>query len=306
MEARWYRLFRELFSKNIWVRMWEPLSFHTTIRIGGRAALFIFPSNVGSFKEALTVLKTADVSYRKLGAGSNTIAPDEDMETAVISLSGFTGLSTSGGNLVAEAGVPLFKVLNLCIEEGLSGLEFLSGIPGSVGGAVRMNAGAFERSVADVLEDVRVLDEDTGEIFTLRAEEAGFGYRRSIFFEKNWTVLSARFKLVNADSEAVRREIVNHLKKRLATQPLELPSAGSVFKRPVKDFYVGKAVEALGLKGYRIGDAAISEKHAGFIVNLGRATYGDVVSLVRLVKMKVRESYGVGLETEVEFWGERP
>jgi len=240
-----------------------------------------------------------------LGAGSNTVPPDGNLEIAVVSLSHMSRLDISDEYVAAEAGVPLFKLVNACMVEGLSGLEFLAGIPGSVGGAVRMNAGAFGYSVADALVEICALDEK-GVKFTLTPQEAEFGYRRSVFFEKDWTVISARFRLARSTPKTVQKLVISHLEKRLATQPLELPSAGSVFKRPRDGFYVGKVVEELGLKGHRIGGAAISEKHAGFIVNLGDATYEDVVTLVRLVKKRVKERYNVDLETEVEFWGEPP
>lgn len=301
----WRRLFRELFSKGIWVRMWEPLCFHTTIRIGGQAALFAYPPDAQKLVEVLSVLRNTNVPFKVLGAGSNTVPPDGNLEMAVVSLSHMSRLDISDEYVTAEAGVPLFKLVNTCMVEGLSGLEFLAGIPGSVGGAVRMNAGAFGYSVAHALVEVCVLDEK-GSRFTLPPQEAKFGYRRSVFFEKDWTVISAKFRLARSSPTTVRKSMLSYLEKRLATQPLELPSAGSVFKRPRDGFYVGKAVEELGLKAYRIGGAAISEKHAGFIVNLGGATYEDVVALVRLVKKRIKERYDVDLETEVEFWGEPP
>ncbi|WP_448516430.1 UDP-N-acetylmuramate dehydrogenase [Pseudothermotoga sp.] len=273
----------------------EPLSLHTSFKIGGPARLFLVPESLEQFLCALKLFPGAKL----LGKGTNVLAPDEGVDV-VISTLGLNDFRFDGNLLVSEAGVLLSK---LCIESaqrGLSGLEFSYGIPGTIGGAIFMNAGAYGGQMADVVEWVECFDGE--HVRVLHRDQLEFSYRNSIFKKRNWVVLRACLSLKKSDAEVVRSKMEEIMRRRLETQPLDLPSAGSFFKRPRNDFYVGKAIEQLGLKGYRVGDAQISTKHAGFIVNVGSATAKDVIVLAQTVKELIEKHFNVVLEPEVDIW----
>jgi UDP-N-acetylmuramate dehydrogenase len=273
----------------------EPLSLHTSFKIGGPARLFLVPESLEQFLCALKLFPDAKL----LGKGTNVLAPDEGVDV-VISTLGLNNFRFDGNLLVSEAGVLLSKLCVESAQRGLSGLEFSYGIPGTIGGAIFMNAGAYGGQMADVVEWVECFDGES--VRVLHRDQLEFSYRNSVFKKRNWVVLRACLSLTKSDAEVVRSKMEEIMRRRLETQPLEFPSAGSFFKRPRNDFYVGKAIEQLGLKGYRVGDAQISTKHAGFIVNVGSATAKDVIALAQTVKELIEKHFNVVLEPEVDIW----
>lgn len=234
-----------------------------------------------------------------LGKGTNVLPPDEGVDMVINTLD-MNRFYFDGELLVSEAGALLSKLCVEAAERGLSGLEFAYGIPGTVGGAVFMNAGAYDGQMCDVIEWVEFFDGKN--VVLARRDQLHFSYRDSIFKRNGWVILRVCLRLVKSDNKVVYSKMQQIMKKRMETQPLDQPSAGSFFKRPRPDFYVGKVIEELGLKGYRIGDAQISPKHAGFIVNLGSATTKDVLTLAETVKKLVEEKFNVVLEPEVDIW----
>ena len=283
----------------------EPMSRYTTFRIGGPAALMALPKSVSEAKAALGAARKAGVEPFFLGNGSNLLVADSGYPGFVVKLAGeFEEIcpETSPQNekrlLRAGGAVLLSKLSNRAQELGLAGLEFAGGIPGSVGGAVTMNAGAYGGEMVQVLESVTFLDE-TGEVCTLPVSECGFGYRKSIFSDRKCLILKARFHLDRGDPVAIKARMEELAAKRREKQPLEYPSAGSMFKRPPGHF-AAALIDQCGLKGLTVGGAQVSEKHAGFVVNRGGATCADVLELVRQVKEEVLRQTGVELEMEVK------
>ena len=276
-----------------------PMSKYTTFRIGGPAALMALPKSV---REAKTVLRAAhdlDIEPFFLGNGSNLLVADEGYPGFIVKLTrDFDQIQEVNRGLEAGSAVLLSRLSNAQLGRGLTGLEFAGGIPGSVGGAVTMNAGAYGGEMVQVLESVTFLDE-AGEICTLPASECGFGYRKSIFSERKCLILKARFHLEQGDPAAIRARMEELTAKRREKQPIDLPSAGSMFKRPPGHF-AAALIDQCGLKGLTVGGAQVSEKHAGFVVNRGGATCGDVLELVRQVKERVLVQTGVELEMEVK------
>lgn len=273
----------------------EPLKNHTSFKIGGPAKIFVQPRSVQGLICALEKFEHA----RIIAKGTNILAPDEGVDVVVSTL-GLNNYQVDGDLIVSEAGVPLSALCKIAAEHGLSGLEFAYGIPGTIGGALYMNAGAYGGEICDVVEYAQVYDYN--KIIELDRSQMEFSYRSSIFKKTHWIVLKVSLKLKRGDKQIITKSMEEIFRKRIQTQPLDLPSAGSVFKRPKNDFYVGKAIEELGLKGFRVGDAQISTKHAGFIVNLGSAKADDVKELIKIIQQRVRKNYGVQLEPEVEIW----
>lgn len=283
-------------------RFAEPMKDHTSFRIGGPAEVMAFPKNAEELREILKASKLLDAKTYILGAGTNILAPDEGIRGLVIclkdSLGGMERLS--GDRIRVAAGVSMARSAMFAASEGLSGLEFAHGIPGSVGGGVYMNAGAYGGEICQVCESVDVMDMD-GNIRTVPGAEMNFSYRHSRLEDEGGIVLSAVFALTPKAETEIREKMQELMGKRRASQPLDKPSAGSAFKRPVGG-YAAALIDGAGLKGYRVGDAAISEKHAGFAVNLGSATAADVQELLRQVSDKVFENSGIRIEPEVRIW----
>ncbi len=287
------------------LRVNEPMSKHTTFRIGGPAALMALPRTM---EEVQTVLKTAaelGVEPFFLGNGSDLLVADRGYPGFIVKLAGefeeicFCPAPKGGTPQLTAGGAALLSTLSkTALHWGLTGLEFAGGIPGSVGGAVTMNAGAYGGEMAQVLESVTFLDE-AGEVCTLPVSECGFGYRKSIFSQRKCLVLRARFRLEQGDGYAIKARMDELTAKRREKQPLEYPSAGSMFKRPPGHF-AAALIDQCGLKGLTVGGAQVSEKHAGFVVNRGGATCADVLELVRQVKEEVLRQTGVELEMEVK------
>ena len=284
------------------LRFFEPMSKHTSFRIGGEAEVIAMPKNAEELAKILKVSALLDAKPAILGAGTNILAPDEGIGGLVICLkdcmSGMEQLDQT--RIRVMAGVTMTRAAVFAANLGLSGMEFAHGIPGTVGGGVYMNAGAYGGEIKDICESVEVMDLD-GNLTVLSGEEMGFSYRHSLLEEKAGIVVSAVFKLEAKPEELIRARMKELQAKRTASQPLDLPSAGSAFKRPV-GAYAAALIDEAGLKGYAVGDAAISQKHAGFAVNLGNATAAQMRQLLQEVSDIVFEKSGFRLEPEVRIW----
>lgn len=285
------------------VKLQEPMSKHTTFRIGGPADFYLCPHSTKEVQQTVQICKEENLPYFILGNGSNLLVSDKGYRGVIIQLwKNFSDISVKDCCITAKAGALLSKVAAEALEEGLTGMEFASGIPGTIGGAVFMNAGAYGGEMKDIIKEVKVLD-DQGEIRVLSNEEMKLGYRTSIVKEKGYTVLSAVLQLKKGDVSVIREAMEDLKNRRTSKQPLDMPSAGSTFKRP-EGYFAGKLIMDSGLRGFSMGGAQVSEKHCGFVVNKGGATAEDVTALIREVQRRVKEKFGVELETEVRFLGE--
>ena len=284
------------------IRYNESMANHTSFRIGGPAEVMVFPKNAEELADVLKVSAMMDISPAILGAGTNVLAPDAGMPGLVICLKDcLGGMERTGENtILVMAGVTMTRAAVFAANLGLSGLEFAHGIPGTVGGGVYMNAGAYGGEIKDVCEYVDVMDR-AGNIRRLTNKEMGFAYRHSIVEESGDIVIAAQFRLTPASEGDIKAKMKELMGKRSASQPLDLPSAGSAFKRPVGG-YAAALIDQAGLKGFAVGGAAISTKHAGFAVNLGGATAADVQNLLAQVSDIVFERSGIRLEPEVRIW----
>ena len=274
-----------------------PLRGLVSFRTGGNADLVIFPKTQDELIEACHILKGRD--YFVLGNGTNILFPDEGFRRPIICLAeNFSGFKKIDDNTFrALSGTKLVTVCNYALKNSLTGLEFAYGIPGSVGGAVYMNAGAYGGEIKDVLKSVRILKRN-GEIKTLDASELDLSYRHSVFHNNNDIILSADFELQKGDHSEIEAKMNELMAKRKEKQPLEYPSAGSTFKRP-EGYFAGKLIEDCGLKGFSIGGAQVSEKHAGFVINRGHCTVNDILAVIDYVQRTVFQRFGVQLEPEV-------
>ena len=276
----------------------EPLAAHCTFKIGGPARLFVQPVDHAQLCRAVALCKAQGVRYYLLGNGSNILFADEGYDGAVLDISSMQdAVEVHGTQLTAGAGVRLSALCKTALEHGLTGLEFAYGIPGTVGGAVYMNAGAYGGEIKDVLERVSYLNTE-GEIVEADAAELDLSYRHSVFEENGGCILRADFRLQKSDPEAIKARMNELMAKRIEKQPLDKPSAGSTFKRPVGAF-AAALIDQCGLRGYRHGGAAVSDKHCGFVVNLGGATCADVLALCDEVCAIVKEKTGFALEKEI-------
>ena len=277
----------------------ELLSNHTTFRIGGAAKYFAVPKNEEEIMEAVDFAIVKDLPYYILGKGSNVLFADEGYPGVIIEIgAGMEKVERTGDTGIrAQAGVSLSALAAFAAREGLSGLEFAGGIPGTLGGAVTMNAGAYGGEMKNVIVSAKVMDEE-GAVQELSCEELQLGYRTSIVQKKQFVVLEAEFLLKPGTTEEIQNTMKELNAKRREKQPLEYPSAGSTFKRP-EGYFAGKLIEDAGLRGYRVGDAQVSEKHCGFVVNRGKATCAEVLQLIKDVQKEVKEQFGVQLEPEV-------
>ena len=279
----------------------EPMARHTSFRIGGPAEVLARPSSEGELISVLRLCRAEEIPCRILGGGTNILAPDEGIPGVVVSVRGLDRIRpVSDTELEAGCGVSLARLANYAQKRGLTGLEFAHGIPGTVGGGMYMNAGAYGGEMVQVAVSARFLRPD-GEIETFRGEDMGLSYRHSAFMEREGVILSARFRLTPGDPEAILARMKELSEKRRASQPLDLPSAGSAFKRPVGG-YAAALIQNAGLKGFRVGGAAVSEKHSGFVVNLGGATAADVLELLDQVRARVLADSGIALEPEIRLW----
>lgn len=278
----------------------EPMKLHTTFRIGGNADYFAKPESIDEIKELIMCAKKHGIAYYVLGNGSNILVSDDGYRGMIIRIGDeFSDIKMLEQNTISvQAGAKLSKVGNELAAKGLSGFEFATGIPGTVGGAVAMNAGAYGGEIKDIIVSATVLT-PSGDILTLSNDELELGYRTSIIQKKGYVVLLAEFKLLKGEESQIRARIKELAEKRREKQPLEYPSAGSTFKRP-EGFFAGKLISDAGLKGFKVGEAQISEKHAGFVINTGNATAKDVIKLTDEVKRKIMQDYGIELELEIK------
>ena len=285
------------------VRLHEPMKKHTTFRIGGPADYYLCPHSTEELQKILQICRENKLEFFILGNGSNLLVSDKGYRGVVIQLwKNFSDIETEDNTITVKAGALLSKVAAEALEESLTGMEFASGIPGTMGGAVMMNAGAYGGEMKDIIREVTVLTRE-GELLTLSKEEMNFGYRTSVVKEKGYVVISAELQLRKGDREEIRKVMDEIKEKRVTKQPLDMPSAGSTFKRP-EGYFAGKLIMDAGLRGFSVGGAQISEKHCGFVVNKGDATAADVLGLIGEVQKRVQEKFGVALEPEVKFLGE--
>lgn len=281
----------------------ELMSSHTTFRIGGPADYFAEPETEQALAGVIRLCKKEQVPYMIVGNGSNLLVGDQGYRGVVISLGkSWSEIRTEGTRLYAGAGAMLSAAARRALGESLTGLEFAAGIPGTVGGAVFMNAGAYGSDMSEVLTAVKVLAAD-GTVKTIPAGELELGYRTSCVEKRGYIVLQAEMQLKAGEYDAIRLRMEELAQQRRSKQPLEFPSAGSTFKRP-EGYFAGKLIQDAGLRGYQVGGAQISEKHCGFVINRGQATADDVMQLCRDVQEKVKEEFGVTLEMEVRMIGE--
>lgn len=277
----------------------EPMCRHTTFRIGGPADIFVAPDTVEKVAQVIRVCREAGVPFYIVGNGSNLLVSDDGYRGVIVQIyKNLSAIQTDGETITAEAGAMLSVIAKRAQAVSLTGFEFASGIPGTIGGAVVMNAGAYGGELRDVLQEATVLTKE-GEIRTVSAEELKLGYRYSVIPEREWIVLAAKLRLKSGDPEMIRKRMEELKMQRVTKQPLDLPSAGSTFKRP-EGYFAGKLIMDAGLRGFCVGGAQISQKHCGFVVNTGNATAKDVQNLIREVQTRVKEQFGVQLEPEVK------
>lgn len=281
----------------------EEMKNHTTFKVGGSADILVLPDNAEKLCNIVRLCIREQIPYFNMGNGSNLIVRDKGIRGIVIKLfDNFNKYEVRDNIIEAEAGILLSRISNVALEHGLSGLEFASGIPGTLGGAVAMNAGAYGPEMKDVVIKTEYMDQ-SGNIHVVNGTEHEFGYRTSFIQKSGGIVLKSQMKLTKSDTKEIKKLMGELNKRRKESQPLELPSAGSIFKRP-EGFYTGRLIEDCGLKGFSIGGAQVSNKHCGFIVNTGNATANDIISLIKYVQTTVKSKFGVELQTEVKIVGE--
>ena len=282
------------------IKFQEPMKKHTAFNIGGPAEYFVEPKDTHELKLLLNSVKRCNIPILVIGAGSNILIKDNGLKAIVLRLDSpvFNKVSFCGRHIYAASGVPLSRLIGLAQRKGLSGLEFLTGIPGTLGGALAMNAGISGKNIAELVESVEVMDYK-GNIKNLNKRKIKFSYRRSSL--THYIILGARLKLLKKDSREIREEIGRRIDYRRSTQDYSFASAGCIFKNP-KGAQAGRLIDLCGLKGKRIGDARISLRHANFILNLGQAKAGDVLRLIKLAREKVKDKFGITLEPEIKIW----
>lgn len=281
----------------------EPMKNHTSFKIGGPADVMIIPSNVDELRNAVKICRDNDIDFYIMGNGTNLLVKDGGMRGAVIKVNeGLNNIRVEGNNIYCEAGALLTAVSRTAMAETLTGIEFANGIPGTIGGAVTMNAGAYGGEMKDVITKVKILNTNNN-IIEYTNEEMNFRYRGSRVVDENLIVLSIELGLKPGIYDEIEATMKDLTYKRTSKQPLELPSAGSTFKRPVGHF-AGKLIEDSGLRGLRLGGAQVSEKHCGFVVNVGNATCRDVEQLISVVQKTIRDNYDLEIETEIKLIGE--
>ena len=302
MTDRISRRFCEIVGENKVLEQ-EPMARHTTFRIGGPADYFVELGSIEQIRAAIQVCREENLPWFVLGRGSNLLVSDKGYRGVILSIyKDFQKTEIQGETVTVQAGVLLTTLSGKVLDASLTGLEFASGIPGTIGGAVVMNAGAYGGEMKDIVRKVTVLDQD-GEVRTLTCGEMQFGYRTSLAKKKGYIVLGAELTLKQGEKEKIREEMQTLKAKRIEKQPLEFPSAGSTFKRP-EGYFAGNLIWDAGRRGAAVGGAQVSEKHCGFVVNTGNATAADVRELMRQLQGKVQEQFGVHLEPEVLFLGE--
>ncbi len=277
-----------------------PLSTVSTFRIGGNTSYAIYPLDTDELAALCALCRSVSVPFIVIGNGSNLLFDDSGYEGAVILTTQIKDITVNGNTVTAGCGVSLTHLSSVVAQKGLCGLEFAYGIPGSVGGALFMNAGAYGGEMKDVTVSVTCYDTDTDEIYDISCDECCFGYRESVFQNSGKIILSANFSLSEGNTDEITEKMNCLMQQRIDKQPLNYPSAGSVFKR-YPGYFAGKLIEDAGLKGFTVGGAQVSEKHAGFIINVGNATASDVLSLVEHIKGVIKDNVGIELQCELRF-----
>lgn len=296
---------REILSKIVGKEQFfenEPMKDHTTFRVGGNARYYVKPTTVESLRQVLAACRERQMPYFVIGNGSNLLVSDQGYEGVIIQLfKNMSAVTQEGSCLRVQAGALLSKTAAKALEAGLTGMEFASGIPGTIGGAVVMNAGAYGGEMKDILKEAAVLTPE-GQVLILKKEELELGYRTSVVAKRSYLVLEAVLELREGDRAQIKARMEELKEARISKQPLEYPSAGSTFKRPA-GYFAGKLIMDSGLAGYRVGGAMVSEKHCGFVINYDHATAADILQVIRHVQQIVEEKYQVRLETEVKLLG---
>ncbi|QXM06476.1 UDP-N-acetylmuramate dehydrogenase [Crassaminicella indica] len=281
----------------------EQMKKHTSFKIGGPADIMVLPKSKEEVQFAINVCKVCNIDYYVIGNGSNLLVRDKGIRGVVIKLAdNFNDVNIKGNRVIAQAGILLSALSNRLMKESFKGFEFASGIPGTLGGAIAMNAGAYGGEMKDVLVGAYVVDEN-GKIIYLDKKDMALDYRSSIIQKKGYVVVEAEMEFEKGDLTEIKEKIKDFTKRRTTKQPLHLPSAGSTFKRP-QGYFAGKLIEDAGLKGVRVGGAQVSDLHSGFVVNVDNATADDVIHLMGLVQKVVKDQFGVVLESEVKIIGE--
>ncbi|MGN0332520.1 MAG: UDP-N-acetylmuramate dehydrogenase [Lachnospiraceae bacterium] len=302
MNEKFYEELKQILAED-YIKLKEPMKNHTTFRIGGEADYFVTPQTKEEIKAVAACCRKFEMPYYIIGNGSNLLVSDKGYRGVIIQIFKMMNQITVEGNLIiAQAGALLSAIAAKAFENSLAGFEFAAGIPGTLGGACVMNAGAYGGEMKQVLKEVTVMDHQ-GRIDTLPVCELEMGYRTSRIAKENLIVLEAKIELEQGDSREIRALMDELREKRVTKQPLEYPSAGSTFKRP-EGYFAGKLIQDSGLRGFSIGGAQVSEKHCGFVINKDQATAADVEELMRQVSAKVKEKFGVTLEPEVKRLGE--
>lgn len=288
-------------EQNIKIKLNETMKNHTSFKIGGNCDYFVMPENAEQLKGVINKAKELEIPFFVLGKGSNLLVSDSGIEGVVISMQGLNEIKVSGDEITAGAGVSVANLCNVALQNGLSGIEFAYGIPGSVGGGLYMNAGAYGGQFSDAVVSAEYLTRD-GEVVKIGLADMELGYRTSIFKQNGGIILSASFKLQKGKADKIKAAMDDYMERRITKQPLEYPSAGSVFKRP-EGYFAGALIEQNNLKGFSVGGAQVSVKHAGFIINYENATANDVKALIKEIQSVVKNADGVDLETEIIFVG---
>lgn len=283
------------------VKLNESLKLHTTYKVGGICKYFITPKDLDELIDLVKYLKNKNIKYMILGNGSNTIFSSKDYDGVIINLTNLNSKEIIDDKIYVEAGYQLIKLSMDALNNSLSGLEFAAGIPGNIGGAIFMNAGAYKSDMSDLVETVTFLDENL-ELKTLKKEDLEFSYRKSIFQKNNYIIISTVLKLEYGNKDEIKELMDKRKARRLESQPLEYPSAGSVFKRP-ENAFASQLIQESNLQGEIIGGAEVSTKHAGFIVNVNNATANDVYKLIERIQNRVMTYYNIMLEPEIKLWG---
>ncbi|MBE6070456.1 MAG: UDP-N-acetylmuramate dehydrogenase [Clostridium butyricum] len=300
-----YGKYKDLFYgiyKDEEIQLDAKMSEHIYFKVGGTVDILLTPSNTEQIRKSISICKENEIPFYILGNGSNILVKDGGIRGVVIKLSNIDNITVDGNKITAECGALLKDVSIAAAKESLTGFEFACGIPGSVGGAVFMNAGAYDGEISFVIEKAEVLN-DQQELITLTKDELDLGYRQSVVMKKGYVVISATFNLEKGNKEKIDNRVNELTVRREERQPLEYPSAGSTFKRP-EGYFAGKLIQDAGLKGFSIGGACVSEKHAGFVINKNHGTAKDVLDVIHHVQEEVKKQFGVELHPEVRILGE--
>jgi UDP-N-acetylmuramate dehydrogenase len=299
--GKYKNLFEEIYEESQ-IQLNAKMSEHIYFKVGGPVDILLSPTNIQQIRDSITICKENKIPFYVIGNGSNLLVRDGGIRGVVIKLCELNKIECIDNKVIAECGALLKDVSEKATENSLSGFQFACGIPGSIGGAVFMNAGAYDGEISFVIESAEVLD-DNQELKILSKEELNLGYRKSVVMEKGYVVLKATFALVPGQKDVIQARVDELTTRRVERQPLEYPSAGSTFKRP-EGHFAGKLIQDAGLKGFTIGGACVSEKHAGFVINKGNGTARDVLAVIYHVKDEVKKQFGVDLYPEVRILGE--